>query len=589
MTATRFAGVVLGLACLLAADRVHAADRAESANVSPSPDFSFFVAKNRDGSANLGGIVGADAQCQQMAESAGAGHRTWHAYLSATQGRSGRIVHARDRIGAGPWYNAKGVLIARDINELHSERHRIDRRTALDARGARPRRAPHDILTGSDPEGRLAFVGDEPATCANWTSAGAGVARIGHDDRMDAGSHDNKRFPRFNGSWNSEHDTVGCSAASLAETGGGGGFYCFAVEGGKEVPTTAHDTGQYTFAHGLNVNHWIGDNIASVNGGRAHLYGADWFDQEDVAWIAAHGYDHLRIQAAGNNWITASGEIDETAIVHFDRVLQWTKARGLGLVLAMHGLPGFRNGIRYGDSPTDIASPFTDAATRADAAYLWWLVARRYAHIGPQLRFELLTSPGAESADQIRLYNKDTLAAIREIDTERVVYLTSRSMRVNHVSDVTTNDPNTAISLRFFEPEVFARQFDSNAPQVKFPGVVPKELASEAYPAGTALTVNDLNKRVDELAKKAHAVAGAREVYIGVFGTLGNIDEESAGAYLRTVRDAFERNGLRWAVYDYHTGGAVRCCLEPEQLYETGDPTHIHRALFADRNGQTTL
>jgi hypothetical protein len=546
-----------------------------------SADFSFFVAQSADGSANLGGLAGADARCRALAGEVGAGGKTWRAYLSAARGSDGRVVQARDRIGVGPWFNAQGVRIARDLEDLHGDGHRIDRHTALDAQGSRPDRAPHDVLTGSGGDGRLAFVDGTPATCGDWTSAGEGVARIGHDDRMDADSHGNPRFRRFEGSWNSEHDTIGCSARLLEQTGGGGGFYCFAVEGAIVVRPTPPDTTPATFAHGLNVNHWLGDNIAAVDGGPAMSYGADWFGEADVAWIASQGYDHLRIQVAGNRWITSAGELDEAALAPFDQALDWTKRHGLGLVLAMHGLPGFRNGIRFGEPPTDVGSPFTDAATRADAAYLWWLVTRRYESVGPRLRFELLTSPGAASADEIRLYNTEVLAAVRRADAQRVVYLTSRDMRAANAADVVAGgDRKVALALRFFEPEVFTRQFDPKAPRVRFPGSVPEGLDAPAFPAGTNLTIEDLSNRVGALAEQARAAVGDREVYVGLFGALGDIEEESAATYLRTVRAAFERHGIGWAVYDYNTGGAVRCCDEPDRLRRSGGPTHIHRALF---------
>ncbi len=555
----------------LAAALLCSLDTAQAAASEESPQafgMGFFVtSKGVDGSANLGGLDGADQHCQKLAEAVGAGDRHWRAYLSTSASGNTPGINARDRIGQGPWYNAKGVLIARDLGELHSDLHHIDRRTALDENAQRPQRAPHDVLTGSDESGRLAYVEGEPATCANWTASDNGVARIGHDDRMDADSHGNKRFRHWNGSWNSEHDTLGCAKQQLADTGGGGGFYCFAADAERALPLApAPDsyTHTYTFKRGVNINHWLGDNIAKTEGFPARLYGETWFDEEDVAWIAAQGFDHLRVWVGGHNWITASGDVDEAAIVHFDNTLVWAKKHRLGVILAMHGLPGYRTGIRYGAPPTDVSSPFTDEASRADAAYLWWMVAKRYVQIGPQLRFELLASPSAESAQQIRRYNAETLAAIRRIDRRRMVYLTSRSMRVEHVEDVVFEDSNTALMLQMWEPVIFTRQFDQRIPQVKFPGKVPDIVAllgkdaPEARFSNMDLTVAGVESSIDAFVAKARAAAKGREIHVGLFGVIGSIDDDSARTFITTVRSTFERNQMGWTVYDYHTGGAVR-------------------------------
>ena len=197
---------------------------------------SFFVTSVGPGKGgDLGGLEGADRHCQNLAAAAGAGNRTWHAYLS-TQGTKGLndpdVVHARDRIGTGPWYNAKGVLIARNVAELHSERNNLTKETAIDERGRmvngrteKPNH--HDILTGSRPDGTafppVARFADR--TCGNWTKSGSdGAAMTGHHDR--AGPIDHP----WATSWNSGHETVGCSQSAVAVTGGAGLFYCFAAK-----------------------------------------------------------------------------------------------------------------------------------------------------------------------------------------------------------------------------------------------------------------------------------------------------------------------------------------------------------------------
>ncbi|HZD90182.1 MAG TPA: lectin [Pseudolabrys sp.] len=191
-------------------------------------NMTFFITSHGPGhGADLGGLAGADKHCQEMAASVGAGAKTWHAYLS-TQGAG--AVNARDRIGKGPWMNAKGVVIAKDVAELHGANN-LTKQTALtekgeinNGRGDKPNR--HDILTGSQADG-TAFPPGTDRTCSNWTSSTKGAAMLGHADRIglrdDAASH----------SWNSAHPSRGkdggCSQADLRSTGGDGLLYCFAV------------------------------------------------------------------------------------------------------------------------------------------------------------------------------------------------------------------------------------------------------------------------------------------------------------------------------------------------------------------------
>ena len=187
---------------------------------------TFFVTSAGPGKgADLGGLAGADRHCQSLADAAGAGKRTWHAYLSTTGSPS---VNARDRIGKGPWHNAQGRLIARDVTELHEGVNNINRTTALTEKGAAVNgRAntpnTHDILTGSLPDGRVA-TGSGDTTCGNWTKSGNdGSTIVGHHDRHGIGEGEPQR------SWNSSHPTKGCSQQGLVSTGGAGLFYCFAV------------------------------------------------------------------------------------------------------------------------------------------------------------------------------------------------------------------------------------------------------------------------------------------------------------------------------------------------------------------------
>ena len=179
-------------------------------------DMTFFVTSvTVAAGGNLGGLAGADAHCQRLAEAAGARGRTWRAYLS-TAGEAGSLaVHARDRIGSGPWVNVRGAAIAATNADLHGDSNGLRRRTALTERGDP---VPHDILTGSNADGTLA-VGD--LTCRNWTST-FGKAMLGHADKEGACCGGRER------SWNSAHASDGCDLPSLRATGGAGLFYCFA-------------------------------------------------------------------------------------------------------------------------------------------------------------------------------------------------------------------------------------------------------------------------------------------------------------------------------------------------------------------------
>lgn len=193
---------------------------------SDSPPVSFFITSAGPGNgANLGGLGGADDHCRRLAAAIDGSSRTWRAYLS-TLGSSGQAsVNARDRIGQGPWYNAKGVMVARSVADLHSDANMLGKETSLNERGEvvngrgdTPNR--HDVLTGSQPDG-TAFTGVTDLTCQNWTGSGTGSAQVGHHDRVGGG-----QIPT---SWNSAHASRGCGQEDLRGTGGDGLFYCFAI------------------------------------------------------------------------------------------------------------------------------------------------------------------------------------------------------------------------------------------------------------------------------------------------------------------------------------------------------------------------
>lgn len=203
----------------------------QSAQQAPPQPMSFFVTSAGSGKgANLGGLAGADRICQTLAASAGAGNKTWHAYLSVSAAGAQPAVDARDRIGSGPWYNAKGEKIANGLADLHGDTAELARlgnnlvkQSALTEKGAMVNGRgdtpnTHDMLTGSQTDGR-AYTDSDDHTCNNWTSDSAGAAQLGHSDRSGGG----------NTSWNSAHPSRGCSQENLVSTGGAGLFYCFAT------------------------------------------------------------------------------------------------------------------------------------------------------------------------------------------------------------------------------------------------------------------------------------------------------------------------------------------------------------------------
>jgi hypothetical protein len=193
----------------------------------PSANMTFFVTSAGSGKGgDLGGLTGADQMCQRLAKSAGSSATAWHAYLS-TQGAG--AVNARDRIGKGPWQNAKGTVVAKDLGDLHGAGNNLTKQTALsekgepvNGRGDTPNM--HDILTGSQPDG-TAFGAGEDRTCGNWTSSAKGAAMVGHHDRQ--GLRDDEPSKSWNSSHPSRGPDGGCSQNDLKSTGGAGLFYCF--------------------------------------------------------------------------------------------------------------------------------------------------------------------------------------------------------------------------------------------------------------------------------------------------------------------------------------------------------------------------
>ena len=192
-------------------------------------EMTFFVTSAGKGNgADLGGLDGADAHCNALAKEVGSKRTNWKAYLSTTEPKGAAGVNARDRIGKGPWRNAKGVVVASNVADLHSAKNKINKQNALtekgevvNGRGDTPNE--HDILTGSDPMGMYSTAGGD-TTCGNWSKSAEGSAIVGHHDLQ--GLADTRHMK----SWNSSHGSAGCSQEALVKTGGAGRFYCFAAQ-----------------------------------------------------------------------------------------------------------------------------------------------------------------------------------------------------------------------------------------------------------------------------------------------------------------------------------------------------------------------
>jgi endoglucanase len=316
-----------------------------------------------------------------------------------------------------------------------------------------------------------------------------------------------------------------------------------------------------TFKRGVNVSHWLSQNYGE------RPYAADWFTEEDVAWIAKQGFDHIRYPIDGRIWLLEDGSIDDSKVVPFERALQWTREHGLGAVLDMHFLPGASF-----DPGAQEAAVFTDRALQERVAEFWRRVARRFAKEGEYLRFEILNEPVALENQQLNPFNARMLAAIRESNPTRVVYITSnRWSGFGTVNDVVVPpDPNVAITLHFYEPMIFTHQraswtnFPPDMPVVPFPGRVPNlhgKIPADHFAIGTSeteLTVAEIDAAFARVAEWVEVNAPGREIYIGEFGAYDRAPADSRRRYVAAVVAAAERHGWGWAVWDYQGGFAVR-------------------------------
>lgn len=331
----------------------------------------------------------------------------------------------------------------------------------------------------------------------------------------------------------------------------------------------------FNFYRGVNISHWLAQHHAE------RPYGAGWFTEQDCAWIKEQGFDHIRIPVDGRVWAERGAELQEDKVAPFDRALGWAERHGLGVILDMHFLPG------ASFEPTSQENRvFTDAALQESVAAFWGRVAKRYASVGPHLRFEILNEPVAANESDLNAFNRRMLAAIRETNPKRLVYITSN--RWSHFDRVESlevpEDPAVAITLHFYEPFVFTHQganwmnFSPDMPLVRFPGVVPDLTGSAPEGhwvlknAGKLLSFAEVEEAFEKLAKWASRHAPGREIHIGEFGAYRTAAAEDRRYYAAVVRAAAEARGWGWAAWDYRGGFAVRD--------EQGRGTEVLKGLF---------
>lgn len=316
-----------------------------------------------------------------------------------------------------------------------------------------------------------------------------------------------------------------------------------------------------TFKRGVNISHWLSQNEA------AHPYAAAWFNEEDVAWIAAQGFDHIRYPIDGRVWLRPDGSLDDAKIAPFVQALVWTKAHGLNAILDMHFLPGASF-----DPGHEESGVFTDEKLQAKVADFWARVARRFAQEGDYLRFELLNEPVAQDNKQLNVFNRRMLAAIRESNPTRMVYLTSnRWSSFTTVNEVEVPaDASVALTLHFYEPMLFTHQraswtkFPADMPAIPFPGAVPDltHFVPKSHyafkPEGTELTVKQMDEAFDKVAAWAARHAPGREIHLGEFGVYRAADAASKRNYIAAIVANTTRLGWGWAVWDYQESFGVR-------------------------------
>lgn len=327
-------------------------------------------------------------------------------------------------------------------------------------------------------------------------------------------------------------------------------------------PAPAATEPGFTFKRGVNISHWL-----SQNGGAKHTYAAAWFGENDVQWIATQGFDHIRLPVDVRLCLAADGSLDEAKLKPITDTIRWARPRGLGVVLDAHFLPGADFNSVGGDSRV-----YTDPALQEKVAAVWRQLARRFAHEGPCLRFEILNEPVAAENKQLNPFMHRMLAAIRESNPTRIVYVTSNKWSgFWTVPDVELPaDKNIALTIHFYEPMIFTHQrapwagFAKTLPAVRFPGTIP-DVTGHTLPhynmklqAGDKLTPDQIEAAFAKVSTWLANHAPEIEVYLGEFGVFEAADPDSTRRWTATVRTAAESRGWGWAVWDYNDSFGVR-------------------------------
>jgi endoglucanase len=318
----------------------------------------------------------------------------------------------------------------------------------------------------------------------------------------------------------------------------------------------------YTFKKGVNISHWVSQNEGDYG------YGAPWFGEGDVDWIARQGFDHIRLPVDFRQCFAADGSLEPDRVKPIEDTIRWARARGLGVVLDAHFLPGADFNSVGGDHRA-----YTDAALQKTCAQCWRLMARHFAGEGPYLRFEILNEPVALENKDLNPFMHHMLAVIRESNPTRIVYVTSNKWsQFATVPDVVLpDDPNVALTIHFYEPIVFTHQrapwvgFTKTLPPVSFPGVVP-DLAGHTLPnfhhgeihPGDSITVEQIQAKFARVSAWLAVHAPNIEVYVGEFGVFKPADAVSTRRWIATVSTEAARRGWGWAVWDYNDSFGVR-------------------------------
>ncbi|MFO1389685.1 glycoside hydrolase family 5 protein [Cellvibrio sp.] len=318
---------------------------------------------------------------------------------------------------------------------------------------------------------------------------------------------------------------------------------------------------QFTFKHGISIGHWLAKFDEKIG------YGGDWFGEADLTWLAEQGFDHLRFPVDSRLWRNDDGSLNLERIAVFEKALSMTKAKGMGVVLDMHFLPGGK----YQHSQQDPAV-FTDIIEQKKAVDFIGKLGKHFVKEGDALRIELLNEPSAPEPAQLNALYKNMIAAVRAHDKQRVLYIAPNlSSNFAHLAALEIpKDPKVAILVLYDEPTVFTHQrtswkdYPDDMPPIDFPGTVP-DLSAYLKPShyaykesGKQLTRDAVQADFAKAQQWLKEHAPDKEIYLGVFGVYQKAPEGGRRNYLETVRLAAESQGWGWCVWDYKSVFGLR-------------------------------